>query len=514
MRLFLGMTLGVPIVVLLMLFTQPGTRALLDLVDDWTAVGVAYRSGTLASSLQLSSLTLSTASVDVSLQDVDLALEPRCIWQSAICLRYLHASNLEIDISDDTPDESSGESPGQIEADNGALAFPVPVQTSDLAVGSMSVKWPGGAWQQLAMRGEVTLSGSTVTVPIVRVQRSRLELHASDDTATGSIEPQPLSPVVLPFTLEVGELELLQPQWDFYGAVYTQDTIALQGCWSGSNLQLDKLEVISAQQGELELQGEIAFADEWPLSARMTSTIAPPLVTTPLLGRQVNLSAQGSLAALELEIEWPGAVSLAAQGVVNLLDSDLAFGAQIVATSATSLPLTELAQMPDELADLNVVAPLTLSASGSLRQQSFNLHGELQGLGYTALRVMLEGRHEAGTVNLAQIELKDEASASEIQGSGTLTLAEQVQWTLALESPGIQLPEVGTTVRGRLAGHLTVLGDAKQEQWQVQVTDMDLAGEVNAIPASLRGHVGVDSNLQLLRSALNATVNEAELTVV
>lgn len=120
-------------------------------------------------------------------------------------------------------------------------------------------------------------------------------------------------------------------------------------------------------------------------------------------------------------------------------------------------------------------------------------------------------RHEQGRIVLNAFLLQDIAGENQLGGSGEVTLGDEIAWSLALDSPGLDLPQLSDYAQGRLAGRLNASGSVRGDRWKVEISDVDLQGEVNNLPAQITGFAGLENGLLLSHSSLEAELNGAQL---
>jgi autotransporter translocation and assembly factor TamB len=518
-RLLIPLVLLLPVVLGLALFTEQGTRTLLHAVEHLSPVEVGYGGGSLGRGLHLQSLRYSAEDFRLELQDVSAQLSPACLWRGAVCLRELRVGTVTIDllpaVQGDAPAQRPEPSPARQQAAS-LIVFPLPVEADHLELGALRVRWSGGAWEQGAMRAHVRLQGSTVEVSSARIVEPQLLLREAGSTDAAG--PLTLPVIELPLQLLVRDLQLLKPAWDVYGARYTQEQVSLQGQWQNSALQLDGLVISKPELGELSLRGEVAFVDNWRLDADAEVELAQPLQYSELLGTSFALSAAGDLSALALQMRSAGTVAVAAEAQLNVLDPDLPFTSTLTATSADVLVLSAIENLPVDLQamqlhDVEVAFPLRVAARGTLHSQDFELRGTASGLGYESLDVTLVGQHDQEKIRISDLRLQDAAGSNDLHAKGEMLLSPGHDWSLELATGGLDIPPILEAVRGRIAGQLELAGEVAADYWQVRIVDASLQGDVNAMPATIRGFSGLDSELRLSASNLRAELNGAHLSL-
>lgn len=494
----------IPAALLMAVFTESGTRGLISVIAHVLPVEIEYTSGSLSDRLVVERLRYEMDTTHIEVDGLEIALNPACLLRSAICFRQLHARNLDVTLLD-SPDE---------EEDTERIVFPVILETDNLDIEALRIHWSDGEWQQKSTQGSVRIRGSLIEVLSATIVEPRLELRDSANEDLSDATATVLPGIDLPFELVVTTLQLTRPHWDFYGTAYEQDSIVLAGHWLNHVLDISVLEVDDSELGELSMRGELEFIDNWPVHVSANVHLASPLPGPELFGQKFGLAVQGDLASLVLQLTGHSRITSLVEAQINVLESELPFSATLTATSADELSLGDLEGMPAFLAGAKLTFPLTASVDGSLSSQQFELNAAATGLGYDALRLIFTGRHASGTLDITQLSLLDVAGESELHATGEVVIAENIGWSVALHTNGLDLPDVGATVHGRIAGALQSTGELYGSQWRVNVHDVQLRGDVNGMPAHVSGYAGLNSDLQLSNSQLQAEINAAEFSLI
>lgn len=517
-RGILLLMLLLPTALLLGVVTEPGSRAVLDAADRWTPLEIEYGGGTIAGRLRIKRLVMPTDGLVLQLRDLVAEIAPGCLWRSAVCFTQLQASYLELGLlpgADSEPQSPAVQGrPAAEREDSALIVFPVTLETDALAVEAARVHWQGGEWRQGAAQIQLRIDGSTVEIIDAVIDSAHLELHDADTPEIALSQTISLPRINLPLELQVQQLQLHQPSWNAYGAVHQHHSIELRGYWLNTQLRLHHLGVVSQELGELVLQGELQFEGDWPLHTDIDIQLAQASLWQRMQGRQLSLAATGTLAQLALQLDSAGTPALALAGQLNALQRDIPFTVTLEATALEPLPLTDVLEVPAQLAAVELEFPLQATASGSLTEQQFELHAAASGLGYESVAGQLTGRHRQGHITLQQLHLQDAASANDLLAAGEIVLAERLQWSLELSSSGIDLPQITAAAFGRIEGSLQVNGSARNEDWELAIGAVDLQGAINDLPARINGYAALGAGMLLRDSELDAQLNGAQLRLL
>lgn len=501
------------VVLLILLLTAPGNRLLFDMVDRFTPLQVEYRGGSIADRLQLARLAFDAGGVTLVLADLQAELVPACLWRSAICLRELSAGQFDLAVA-------TGDGDGDAEPATGAgmIDIPVRVEVENLAVAGVNVTWPGGSWRQGQMRATLVLEGSKVTVGGATVEEGRLELHDTGEPQQPPTGDIVLPPIFLPLELAVDPLTLNNPAWDAFGVQQGHREIVLRARWREHRLQIEQLDASTAGWGELALHGEVLFSGDWPLRVSVKAALEHPPLHPLLHGRALTLDAEGALSGLQVNAVSPGRPAVLLSGEVDLLDPAMPFHANLDAEWPDTLALVDLLELPEMVRDVELASPLRLETRGSLSEQVVSVRLAASGLGYETLDISLQAQHRDARLTIQELLVADAAGRNELRATGEVSLAGEPGWSLSVDSPGFDFPEVSEYATGRLQGRLDVAGSVGQGEWHVAVAEVDLQGSVNRLPASIKGYAGVGGGQgerlpTLAPSDLRAKINGADLVL-
>jgi translocation and assembly module TamB len=493
--------------------TELGSQHVLKILQQVLPVEVDYGNGSLSGRLYLKRLRFKTDGVQIELTDLVTEVDPVCLLRSVICLRKVQARNLDIALLENP--ELVLEAKAGLDDKNVAelLVFPAALEIESLDLAALHVHWLGGEWRQGSTQGRVHLSDSVIKVFTGVIIEPQLVLQKTADQDIVDAGLTVLPSVDLPFELLVDELTLIEPSWDFYGAQYRQDSIVLAARWLNRVLKMTRLDVSSRDLGELMLHGEVAFEADWPVQAGANIDLAQPSIRPELFGQKLALDVQGSLASLAIQLTSAGDIKTVVDATVDVLDADLPFSATLTATSTAALSLADVDDVPDAFSDVELEFPVVASVSGTASSQKFAVQAVAAGKDYGVLALSLKGEHEAGKVLLRQLSILDSTAENALYATGEVVVADGVTWSIQLRSDGVDLPNVIDALEGRMAGILQLSGEMRATDWEVSVRDVQLDGAINGLPAHISGFAGINSEMRLVRSELDAELNGANVSL-
>lgn len=488
----------------LLVFTEIGSRWALENTGRILGLEVEYENGTLAGELEIRRLAWTGDSVSVELGDTVLQLSPGCLWRSSVCFQQLFARSLTIAMVSDSAGEAAS-----ADADDLLIEFPVPLVAKSLLLETLSVTWDGGEWRQGSIEAAVEISGSRIWISRAVIHDANLALL---DTG-GSGQSFELPEISLPLELQVDELVLEQGSWDLYGNVGELQSLVLKGSWLRNTLQLEALHLNSAELGRWNAAAGIEFSGKWPLNAKGAGELSQIDGWPELLQRNISFDVTGGLDALAVQADITGRITVSANTVLNVLDSQLPFQLQATLDWPDKLLLSELLELPEAIAATTLTAPLSLVASGDLQEQVFQLQLSADVPVYPELGLQLAGSHRSGNLQIDDLRLQDQAGANTLWASGAVDYGDTIRISALLESSALDLAISDDYGSGSLKGQLRLLANLDGERWDVAISEVNIKGEMGGVPALVSGYAGINSQLQLLASDLHADVNGSQLTL-
>lgn len=486
-------------------FTQSGSRAVVELVDRYTPLEIDFAGGRLFGSFALRSLRLAGEGFTLELDGVEAALRPVCLVQAQLCFDGLAVDTLRVTVPAAPADAGGADS---ADGSTTPLVFPLRVLAPELQVASAEVQWDGGSWSQGRALLGVVVETTGVYITGGRVQGAYLRVASDPEPGPGRTE---LPALWLPFELAVDQLELIGPGWSLAGQAGSADRIGLRGRWQQDRLLLAQATASRAGQGRLELGGELRFAGNWPLQARASAVPDAGLPgVAELQPGPLALEARGDLAALKLRLHSTGPRRLQLRGTLDVLASELPFDAEARLEWDGELALDSMLALPPELGPVQLQAPLSVSAGGSLERVDVLAGGVASGLGYRDLALILEGQWRPGELRIDSFSAREPGEeGSALLAAGRLDYGAATAVELSLSTPGLTLPAVSDYLFGRVAGELALSARLPEQGWAVDLQNIGLDGEVNGLPATASGHLQLDSEQYLAGGQLEFAVNGA-----
>ena len=492
-------------------FSVSGSRFLLAQVSRVAPVSLEHEAGALVGELKLSVLTVSLPAVEIAALDVTVRLNSSCLWRSEVCLSYLTANEISVSVAPSesaaTVEDSSGDGAA---AEQSLFRFPVPVSIDQLEVKKIEVEWPGGSWANAVASTRLLLSESNVELTSTRIDAGQLMLE-TDENAPATADAVTLPALSLPLHLIVNDLRLQRPAWAISGITHIHDRVTLTGDWQRDQLLIEQGSIASQDWGSLNIKGRMLMAGDWPVTANLDVAITEPPIWAHLHSRELTLELTGSIAELGVSGRSPGPQVLTATATIQPLAPALPFRLAAQASWEGDMNPHRLPGYPFEDSGAVLISPLAFSAHGTLDTQLFELDASVRGPDYGPVRVGVDGSHRAGKLTVESALLEDEAGGGELAVRGHLGYGDDYEFNIAASSPGMTLPPITQMLEGSLQGSVTAQGRVDEAGWALGLNDIDLEGDINGLPAFVRGSYALSSTRMLTGGELDGELNGALL---
>ncbi|MEM9255909.1 MAG: translocation/assembly module TamB domain-containing protein [Pseudomonadota bacterium] len=494
-----------------LLYTEVGARAVVSSIKRNTPVQLDYRAGSIAEGLRLAEVRFTDASVGVSLTDVFLRLDSRCLLRFKLCLSNLDADTLAVRLPDPDPNVSADtEDTAQTPT---AFRFPLPLSVISARIGAVSVDWGDGRWQQQQTLLSFKLEGSEIRVSKAEIDQAVLQLPASEaNAATQAIQ---LPELYLPLRLRVDSLSLAPAQILLGAQAYGVSEFRLRGHWQEHRLHLRRLRINAGHEGEFALSDvHLNFQNDWPLQASATVSWPETAPTKELANRSVDVTLSGDFSALQVQAESEGSPSLAGSGSVDVLDPNLPFTAELTVRDAENWALPLPDDLPDALQIDRLHSPLKAQLRGSLEQQAVTVSGKAESTAYGPINVAADVEFTAPQVRIRQLTLSQPDGKLAVDLSGDINLSEATRWSLEVQLGALALKPLLPDLQGAIAGSLQTSGRFEESAWTASLTNVDLHGNIDSQPARLNGSIHLQDGRVAPGSDLSAAYNGAALDLV
>ncbi|EWH03124.1 hypothetical protein Q427_05090 [Halomonas sp. BC04] len=210
---------------------------------------------------------------------------------------------------------------------------------------------------------------------------------------------------------------------------------------------------------DAQLTARIHLRDDYPLAARLHTTLWLPEIMPELAGQRLDLLLSGSLGDLEAELSATGPVNAELGARLDVLEPTLPFTASLESDLLQwPLPMRLATEVPEDLEDVPVdpylAEDLSLRLSGSLLDYSAALSMRLEGPEIPRTRVALSGSGDFEHFSWLPLSLT--------LGDASLVTRGRVDWADGLDVGAVvRLDNVDPgaftdAIEGRLSGDIEV----------------------------------------------------------
>ncbi|WP_280539222.1 translocation/assembly module TamB domain-containing protein [Chromohalobacter sp. 11-W] len=564
--------LGLVLLLLGVALSPWGTAWLTDQGQSRGWYEVEEVEGAPLDTLTLRGLHLDIGSLTLDVERLHLSWADDCLLDGKLCLQGLQVEGAHIvlasgNASDDAqPDAAPG-------GGMPALWFPFPIEIRALGLEDVRVELADGTqlqWDDFTTGARISgndltllptrLEGTQLYLPMSEGQRltqgmaspsipagaidaasqaagSSAEASATDKasavneaSAVGSrtsdtdAEQQRLALPEIDLPLDIRAPSLVIDDFQLRGATsyhLMQATLSLST--EGSDVAIHRLHVRS-DDGEAELALQTTLSGDYPLHGNLEAHIA----RAPLAGQRAELTLDGSLADLALDLDASGPVTATLKGTVDALAPTLPFSLSLDANDIT-WPLAGTLTAPELAVQSRLDAAavsasqhvgagkpayrldtLHLDADGSLEDYRVALDLTARGDGLPESRLTLDGRGDASHFAWSPLTLQAEG--------GTLSGRGQVDWASALSVESDlqfdKLPVGAFTgaVDGTLNGKARIGFDMQPQGWRLRIPQLAIDGTLQDRALRLNAKLSGNSQMQWAIDQLDLRQGDNRIT--
>lgn len=483
--------LAIVLFLLWLLLTQPGLRLSIYVAEKaLPALQVAEVEGAWLSGARFYQLRYQDPQFAVSLEELSLRIQKRCLVQFRLCLPEVKVAGLTLNQLADvlaTENQDPALAPSEPVGVAGfGIAFPIPVRIDRLILDQIEIRLTEQqiAWQHFS----IGINAWGNRLQLSQGRWHGLELTLPESSASEPVNayiPPVLPQLQLPFAIYLDDFQLTE-------LVLTQGEMQqqLQRANLSAQLTPQQIRLLDLQLKHSAFQAQAAanvqLRQHFPLNARFDIQLADNLLSDQRL--QAELS--GDLTRLLLTLNSSGPVTLTAQAEAGLLSADLPLQLNARATTL-SWPLIDPQYQLHET---------TLQLNGSLSDLKLQLNTALNAttLPEAQLSLTANWHHWQQQALITDFSLK--TLQGEVQAKGELALTPMLSWQLKLALSEIAPEQYWPEFPGRLNGELELAGHYQPDQGlQLSVPQLALQGELRQLPLRLQGALELAAEQALTR---------------
>lgn len=490
------------LLVFVFLYTSAGLRFNLWLAQHFVSgFSVEHSEGSVLGGNTLHGLRWQDNSTTMTLQQSTLRINNSCLLRLTLCVEQLTLQDMQLEIrANDTP------TPAEEPTATSGFWLPFAIEVTQLQLNNASVAVGDTKlnWQQFSTGAQ--LWGNKVQLNQPHWHKVTLSLAQTTDTETTeafTYQAPELNDITLPLSVFVDRFRLTDftlqqaaPQ------TINELTFSLQVTPEHLNLtQLDIQHPLASVTASAKLQPR----GNYPVTADIRLRMQDP----ELNGQQLRLTADGTLADLQLQAYASEGLEAELSVWLNLLDSTLPLRAGLTA-SQLKWPLSGEANI-----QLN---QLQAEANGNLQQLLFSGQLTANGKQIPQTSVQLNGVSSLSGATLENLVVK--TLGGELRATAELSWQQQLNWLANLKLTQIQPGQFWPDYSGELNGNMQFNGNlTEQGGWQLALPELKLNGTLRDYELLLDGSLNAadltgQGDYQLTTSGLvlRHAQNQMELT--
>ncbi|MEI5639163.1 MULTISPECIES: autotransporter assembly complex protein TamB [unclassified Pseudoalteromonas] len=465
---------GLFLLLVCLFFTLPGQQALVWLANQ-TVSGLQVE--------QIEQRILSGGSVNLRFENANTRLR---VDDTEIRLSLFSCATVCLDIRAENiavKQKSTTESESQ-HTENKTIRLPVSVAIERFAVAKLRFENPAMTMTVSDVAGQGQMVADKLSLPWLSIAKFELLTHQQDAppsrssaTPVQSLPPLQLPQVTLPIEANIGKFTLAE----LYINKQRFNHLQLQQVEAGQSLRIEEARVnylqwyVSASLA-VELQS-------WAVRSRTLVSHPQGLASVELQG---HLGQQ-----LQLTLNTQGAARAHLQGSVNTAQENWPFSltAEVDNLVTSSTEYGQLSQ-----------AELTLSGNADDYQITADLNASAKGLG--EFNANLQGRGNLHQFELTELQLL--AGQSQLSANGQLKWLNGIAAELNASASSLPIDNLLGLVQYQMAmapddvlnGQLNVAFETAEDNWALDVKQLNLNGKVAGEPLQVEADLNLDKHLQ------------------
>ena len=321
------------------------------------------------------------------------------------------------------------------------------------------------------------VASAPVTFKATAAQLKSLSARPFDEKAIkNAIETLPT--FFLPIRLDVQQFSVDSARYHQDGFdTGLFDISELAGKFAGEELNVASLRV-SHGLGDLALNGRMQFHDYYPMEFILDGQSRLPWVEGALKDRKASLHIKGSLTDLHSELKLVGKEEVRLMARLNTLAIDLPFELE-GQWNGLQWPLQGKAEYQ--------LLGGKAKANGTLNKYRLQLDTRAKALDFPAgkVAISLDGSLQGIRFNPLVIS----SGATELEIAGDLSWHKSLKWQGRVKGHSANIHEWTSAISGRLAGQVDTRFELKEKHWSLSLPVIDIKGQLNGYPLSMRGEV-------------------------
>lgn len=473
------------LLILAMLGSQPGLHVLKFSAPTLVpGLQIGTLTGSLWQGVQLSQFSYQSDALTLQIQEANVRLGVTCLLAKSLCIETATLQGVDIQHRTVTP----------LEEPTTEFRWPLNFQLNNLAVQNLRATTSSASVQLDSLQIK-TLSNinelAALTLESPHLAGLRLDSAPAKTKKTTSTsrdmaaELQEFLAITLPFALEIADAKLTDFRWYEHNRLQWQTpTLAFSAVLSKEQWQLSALQIDNATP---------KFTAALNASLDKTTPAIALTVTAAMNGQQLQATAQGPLAAVQLEgrVHAASAPAIALTSTLNL--STLQYQGQISAENLAGWLPTPANAEPMSIRGVEI------NFSGDLKTTTIeaNAQTKLPNLPNADVKLAALWQFKSQRLEVTQLELL--TLNGKISGHGFFDVNQQqldLQLALAQLLPGLYWVDYPGMIQGNLQASVQL-----KPSMQIALSAINIQGELRDRPLTMTGDVHLVQQVQDAKAA-------------
>lgn len=530
----------------ILLTTPWGTTLTLALINNIDGIAIDYHSGSLVRDIELNSFHLQLGNIDIAVNGLSAELDFSCSWQKTLCIKSATADSFSFHYI--ANEETINHAVSEIKASNQLFEMPFAIKANSvelkkihLVINKTEISVEQFVAQLAISKNKFNILHPTAKQLTFILEKEEQQQQAQTSQSTQYSLENPLAQlpeVALPIALIIEQLHIN----DIVVATkYNQETNGqklsqqwhssnnrFSGSWVNNDVSIRQFQTSTPDFSISKLVAEAKLKPPYQINAQVVNDLKNVPWWPEISNSTQQISLQGSLEELTIDMISEGSLALTSQGSVNLLHADMPFNITMAG---------EQISMPFSFRHHGEPSSLSLSVSGNIKQQALTLTSQLTSYGYNNAQVKLAASHQQGIFSINELVFNDSNSASQLNVNGQVSvLPTKMTWQLSTQSSGFSLPKINLqgltslgqnqeqvdllasnlpdSITGRLQGNIASTGAWSEKEWSISISDADISGMINDSKLKIEGDIGLNQAGQPQQGKLFVAFNDSELTLL
>jgi len=533
--------------------TPMGSQLSISLLNNIDGINADYKAGSLIRDIELNSLHLNLATIDIKVTDLVSEIDFSCSWRKTLCIETLQVTNFSLTYASDDKDYKlkgiTTVSSSTVNIDSlFVMPFAIEAKAVEFTNSQLTINQTVIGIEQFTTQVVIkasqftflqpTASKLTVAQENTKITKAKKQKNAQVTKNSIYAAFSTLPEVYLPISLSIQQLfvdklriiefESKDKNNHNNDEKWSYKQSHLTGTWSKNDVDISDFKTSTSDYKIKQLAVKSQLIPPYQINAQLIAQLDKVPHWPEASSSTVELSLQGSIDALTANVSSNGNVSLNSQGKINLTQPQLPFKLQLF---ADKLPL------PMSLAQYAKPSSLSLSMTGDLVEQTLNLTSQLNSYGYRNAQLKVSAKHQQGLITLNELTFNEKESNSQLDIYGNIDLqSTTTSWQLFAESSGFTLPKInlkalafptainsrtnisnntGTNttpvkgshdqvsiledilpevINGRILGKTASTGTWSASQWALSINDTNVTGTINDSSLIIRGDISLNNS--------------------